>query len=217
MGRFINGDALVSTDQNLLSTNMFTYCVNNPIVYIDPNGFRFIGYGFQIDFQIGDVSYGYEVVIYTDDEICRGEDYLVTTYSYSGYDVSVGDLQKIYDIAEVLITTAVFESRNDNAQAFYSAVTTVLNGAGLSGGAFLLYGNENFKTPLDYSGGFETWSGSVKIKGATVTGFHSFTEKCDAYGVKIGMHLDGLRKKGNNPFGIAYSRSDYSAPCILEF
>ena len=36
-GRFLNADALTSTG-GLLGNNMFTYCVNNPVLLCDPNG-----------------------------------------------------------------------------------------------------------------------------------------------------------------------------------
>ena len=38
IGRFINADALVSTGQGLLGNNMFAYCLNNPVNYIDVQG-----------------------------------------------------------------------------------------------------------------------------------------------------------------------------------
>ena len=36
--RFVNADGYVSTGQGLLGNNMFAYCLNNPVSYIDPNG-----------------------------------------------------------------------------------------------------------------------------------------------------------------------------------
>ena len=38
MGRFINADAYASTGQGMLGNNMFTYCLNNPVAYIDSSG-----------------------------------------------------------------------------------------------------------------------------------------------------------------------------------
>ena len=38
MGRFINADALVTTGQGLLGNNMFAYCNNNPVLFVDPSG-----------------------------------------------------------------------------------------------------------------------------------------------------------------------------------
>ena len=38
IGRFISADALVSTGQGILGNNMFAYCNNNPVLYIDETG-----------------------------------------------------------------------------------------------------------------------------------------------------------------------------------
>ena len=38
MHKFLNADALVSTGQGLLGNNMYAYCNNNPVMYVDPNG-----------------------------------------------------------------------------------------------------------------------------------------------------------------------------------
>jgi len=40
IGRFINADEFVSTGQGLLGFNMFAYCNNNPVMFIDPDGRR---------------------------------------------------------------------------------------------------------------------------------------------------------------------------------
>ena len=37
-GRFINADRIIGVQGFLLSHNMFTYCLNNPVMYEDPNG-----------------------------------------------------------------------------------------------------------------------------------------------------------------------------------
>ncbi len=41
-GRFVNADGFVSTGQGLMGNNMFAYCNNNPVMYVDPNG-QFFG------------------------------------------------------------------------------------------------------------------------------------------------------------------------------
>ena len=38
VGRFINGDAYAATGQGLLSNNMYVYCLNNPVYFVDPSG-----------------------------------------------------------------------------------------------------------------------------------------------------------------------------------
>ena len=39
IGRFISEDAYWGKDQDPLSLNLYTYCMNNPIMYIDPSGY----------------------------------------------------------------------------------------------------------------------------------------------------------------------------------
>ncbi len=38
LGRFLNADTYVDTGTGVLSTNMFAYCNNNPVMYVDPTG-----------------------------------------------------------------------------------------------------------------------------------------------------------------------------------
>ena len=38
IGRFINADNFASTGTGFLGFNMFAYCLNNPLVYLDPSG-----------------------------------------------------------------------------------------------------------------------------------------------------------------------------------
>ena len=40
MGRFINADGFTSTGQGILGNNMFAYCANTPVQYVDPEGQR---------------------------------------------------------------------------------------------------------------------------------------------------------------------------------
>lgn len=39
MGRFINADAFLTTNLAAKNINLFAYCCNNPIIYIDGNGY----------------------------------------------------------------------------------------------------------------------------------------------------------------------------------
>ena len=38
IGRFLNADSYVSTGQGMLGHNMYAYCDNNPVMYVDPTG-----------------------------------------------------------------------------------------------------------------------------------------------------------------------------------
>ena len=44
IGRFLNADAFISTGQGMLSSNMFAYCANNPVKYLDPSGYGFVAW-----------------------------------------------------------------------------------------------------------------------------------------------------------------------------
>ncbi|MGD9909850.1 MAG: RHS repeat-associated core domain-containing protein [Candidatus Izemoplasmatales bacterium] len=39
VGRFINADGLLGQVGDILSTNMYTYCANNPVMYLDSDGY----------------------------------------------------------------------------------------------------------------------------------------------------------------------------------
>ena len=39
-GRFINADEMTSTGEGILSSNMYLYCQNNPVIFSDPTGHR---------------------------------------------------------------------------------------------------------------------------------------------------------------------------------
>ena len=42
VGRFSNADAFTSTGAGLLGNNMYAYCNNNPIMYVDPSGYTIV-------------------------------------------------------------------------------------------------------------------------------------------------------------------------------
>lgn len=39
IGRFINADGILGIVGDSLSTNIYEYCANNPVMHIDPNGY----------------------------------------------------------------------------------------------------------------------------------------------------------------------------------
>jgi RHS repeat-associated protein len=43
VGRFISADGMVPEPGNLQAFNRYSYCVNNPVVYVDPSGNSFLG------------------------------------------------------------------------------------------------------------------------------------------------------------------------------
>ena len=41
--RFISSDSYISTGQGILGNNMYAYCQNNPVSYVDPTGEFIVG------------------------------------------------------------------------------------------------------------------------------------------------------------------------------
>jgi len=59
-GRFINADEVIDETGSLITHNVFAYCLNNPVMYYDPNG------AFAAVFAgIGSVGVAGQLVIYT--------------------------------------------------------------------------------------------------------------------------------------------------------
>ena len=38
VGRFLNADGVIGANGGIMGYNMFAYCDNNPVMYVDPNG-----------------------------------------------------------------------------------------------------------------------------------------------------------------------------------
>ena len=51
-GRFINADGMIATGQGLIGNNMFAYCGNNPVIYVDPFGTWTIGFSFGANLTV---------------------------------------------------------------------------------------------------------------------------------------------------------------------
>jgi RHS repeat-associated protein len=45
LGRFLNADGLLGPVGNILGHNMYAYCANNPVMYLDPSGFAWEHWG----------------------------------------------------------------------------------------------------------------------------------------------------------------------------
>ena len=56
IGRFINADVFVSTGTGLLGFNMFAYCSNNPVMFVDPDGY------WEVEFEMGVSSYTHAAI-----------------------------------------------------------------------------------------------------------------------------------------------------------
>ena len=189
--------------------------MNNPTNCVDANGQKVVGVGVQIELQLGDVSTGVEFIWYFDPSVCGEKDGLIVRYVYSGYEIPVQELNSLTNKVEALFLAYTTEQTEFSEDVFIGLVDTFLSGIGASGGAFWIDAKSDFISPGDYRGSFETLSFSVDTKYGSVTGFHSYSDKCDVYGAKFGNKLPGVIKPPKLPIGMSYSRSDYSDPTIL--
>ena len=73
LGRFISADSLFMAGDALVGTNMYTYCLNNPIMYFDPTGYASdFGEGFAKFFKaLGYMGWLYEIAGWSIDAISK--------------------------------------------------------------------------------------------------------------------------------------------------
>ena len=100
IGRWINADSLVSTGQGILGNNMFVYCLNNPVNYIDRDGTNAealqwwtTGMGWlpfaDTALPIGDIIYVGGILLLGAFALASDQDY-VPEISYDEVDVAYG-------------------------------------------------------------------------------------------------------------------------------
>ena len=229
LGRFINGDSFASTGQGLLGNNMFTYCGNNPVIYVDLDGEKIVGIGVQVELQIGGVSIGLEIVIYFDEQVCNGADYTIVAYSYSGYEISSDQLSNIIGMIDIAALAAgVEQSYNacgESDFASYWGQCTIAqvfrgfftDGGSFTGALFIIDGYDNFDDISDYSGEFESISFNASISSHTGSVYYSTSETCRAVGLKYGRKFSSPLHQLVTPieFGMSYSKTYYSSPVII--
>ena len=192
---------------------MFAYCRNNPVCYIDPFGDRIVGVGFQIELQVGDVCVGMELVVYFDPEVCNGKDMALVFYTYSGASFNSSELISTVSLLAKESMLVVTELGTVEQDVLLLALMSLMVDFGLSGGVFMLDGNDDFTEYSDYSGTFDSFSGSVNVNGVDYTFFRSTCSTCTSYGFKVGVASNP--KKKLIPFEFGYSRTCYSDPQVL--
>lgn len=204
LGRFINGDALVSTGQGILGYNLFAYCGNNPISRIDPNGmeYRAVGAGIQLELNIGCYTVGLELILYWDSTVCGGGGWVVAVYSYDGLSVDMTDpllgsiIATLTDNADVLM--------NGTEEAVNSLIEAIEGKISASVSAVLIFGNEDFTSRDSYEGPFTSISGNIShIKG-------SFAYSSNSFAVSIGATT-------SKTAGFGISRTNYSLLASYQF
>ena len=222
VGRFINGDSLASTGVNVLNFNTFAYCNNNPCVYIDPFGHEgIVGVGFQFDVSTDRGTYGYEIVIYLDEEVVKNttddatKNFAIVSYTYSGISFNMLEMAIAPQVVE-LASSLDLSSLNDSTyDEILIALSGMLTNYQLSASPFVIYGYDNFTSAESYSGSFDavsvTYSGTNPILSGGI--FRATSTTCEAIGLKI----SGTARPVTRflPFDVQFSRTYYSDHVLL--
>ena len=196
-GRFINADVYVITGQGLLGYNMFAYCGNNPIVFIDPEGteYRVVGADFQFDISFGCASAGLEIICYWDVEECSNGGVVIAGYIYNGASVPVNN-PIVADIITT-ITDNLGSIREGSEDTLMMVGAMLSKEFSISVSGLLITGNEDFINTESYLGPFT----SVNVKLGKVSGAYAYSDSCIAYA--LGYNFVGQPAKVS--WGISYT------------
>lgn len=88
-GRFLNSDGIQGQNGNILSSNMYAYCANNPILYIDPDGDSFI-VALLVGAFVGGLAGLFGQML--SDQITSG---ITETYYHSSQETYIGHLSAV--------------------------------------------------------------------------------------------------------------------------
>ena len=136
---------------------------------------RLVGFGLQVDASIAVFDVGAEMVVYTDknviDHTYPEAEFVIAGYVYYGAGVSF-DL-----MSQEAIVNTVFS--NQTLLNYLSEIrqnpTSPLS---VSGSAFAVYGNEQFSSPDDYTGPFDTFS----VTAGHIKGYYSTSPSAKSVG-----------------------------------
>jgi RHS repeat-associated protein len=190
VGRFVNADDVNIIIETLDSStfNLFIYCVNNPIMFIDPAGYKIIGFGLQIELSLTFlgmcITGGIEIIWYIDRQVYipngrpRWIPYLYV-YVESGYAFSVSNLKSLSNLLAPFTKFNLDALLKKGVKAFF----------GVSGSAciFVIDANSKFHSPSDYLGAVCGWYATVghfKL-------YHAWSSSCNVWGAGYDTSLFG--------------------------
>lgn len=162
--------------ENLLCTNLYTYCDNEPVLGYDPTGMgsvAFIGAGIQIELGIGQGSGGMEVIWFTSTRVnVKGKKRTIPyVYLYAGIGVSRS--AKTTKLLNKLIDDIV-----KKPALLFHPKSLKSGGISFSVCIFAIFGYSNFRSPKYYLGEFDEAYGSV----SHIKAFKSWSGSCVVYG-----------------------------------
>lgn len=177
-GRFISMDDPAQLTQNMeepLNANLFTYCYNDPVNNIDPNGlstYSLTGVGLQADMSQNLLSFGGDVGI--EMVYVPTKDELYTYYYYSS-GAGTGYMNKAINYLNNALNNI---SINSNISLKNLANLLKLNYS-ISLGVFGTYTNKSFSWPYSYTG----MASSNPVMIGKWNGYQSTSPGCKTYGI----------------------------------
>lgn len=177
-GRFISMDDPAELTQNMeepLNANLYTYCYNDPVNNIDPNGlstYSLTGVGLQAEMSQNLLSIGGDVGI--EMVYVPTKDELYTYYYYSS-DAGTGYMNKAINYLNNALNNI---STNSNISLKNLANLLKLNYS-ISLGVFGTYTNKSFSWPYSYTG----MANSNQVMIGKWNGYQSTSPGCKAYGI----------------------------------
>ena len=177
-GRFISMDDPAQLTQNMeepLNANLFTYCYNDPVNNIDPNGlstYSLTGVGLQADMSQNLLSFGGDVGI--EMVYVPTKDELYTYYYYSS-GAGTGYMNKAINYLNNALNNI---SVNSNISLKNLANLLKLNYS-ISLGVFGTYTNKSFSWPYSYTG----MASSNPVIIGKWNGYQTTSPGCKTYGI----------------------------------
>lgn len=172
MGRFLNADdvdVILGVCDYPLEANLFAYCQNAPVFKKDPKGLGpiyFVGCGIQIEFLLGRVSFGVEIVWYFSSRVnVQGRNRLNPyLYFYGSFTLAKSET----DIIQQII-------KNPSKLLSPGRITS---NRSFSVSIFAIFGYSTFRNPDLYLGGFS----STSITAGHIKAYTSFGSSCFTVG-----------------------------------
>ena len=176
-GRFLNADVFISTGQGLLGNNMFTYCGNNPVANMDPQGnaYRPVGAGLQFELDVGCGIVGVEIICYWDTDECSNGGVVLAVYTYCGFSISTSNALLASILATITDNSGLLASGCETGIVALAALIGDTYSLSVSG--VLITGTEDFTATESYTGSFTSVGGSW----GKATGSYAYSENCKAY------------------------------------
>lgn len=209
-GRFISMDDPAELTQNMeepLNANLYTYCYNDPVNNIDPNGlstYSLTGVGLQAEMSQNLLSFSGDVGI--EMVYVPTKDELYTYYYYSS-GAGTGYMNKAINYLNNALNNI---SINSNISLKNLANLLKLNYS-ISLGAFGTYTNKSFSWPYSYTG----MASSNPVMIGKWNGYQSTSPGCKTYGIyysPVGNSGSAFSKTS-----VMYQKIDFDSTAIKSY